>query len=55
MNADIDPTFRSNWLVGNYQPTVGHYSVAEGYVSAVVPILPGMDAAGAIRYTAYST
>jgi outer membrane receptor protein involved in Fe transport len=55
MNADVPLEFRSNWQVGNYQPTFGHYSVAEGYVSAVVPIMPGMDAAGAIRYTAYST
>ncbi len=32
--------------------TKGHYSVAEGYVEAVVPIMKGMDASGAIRYTA---
>lgn len=55
INGSVDPQYRSGWLYGNYLVNVGHYSVAEGYLSTVVPLMQGWDVNGAIRYTAYST
>jgi iron complex outermembrane recepter protein len=46
---------RSGWFVGNFLPTFGKYSVTEGYVEAVVPIIEGLDFNGAVRVTDYST
>jgi iron complex outermembrane receptor protein len=55
INGFVEPQYQSGWLFGNYLVNRGHYSVGEGYVEAVVPLLPGMDFNGAYRYTAYST
>lgn len=55
INGNVPTEFQSGWQVGNYLVTKGHYTVAEGYLEAVVPVLKGMDATGAIRYTDYST
>ena len=52
---------RSDWMVGNYLPNFGKYSVTEGYLETVVPIVSGAAMAeslefnGAIRATDYST
>jgi len=51
----------SDWMVGNYLPNFGKYSVTEGYIETVVPLLSGAAMAeslefnGAIRATDYST
>lgn len=55
INGFVEKQFQSGWQVGNYLVTQGHYSVAEGYLETVVPVMKGMDVNGAIRYTAYST
>ncbi len=47
--------YTNGWLFGNYLVNQGHYSVAEGYVETVVPIMQGLDVNGAFRYAAYST
>ncbi|WP_253716849.1 TonB-dependent receptor [Sphingomonas sp. AP4-R1] len=43
------------WRYGNFIPVFGHYSVTEGYVETIVPIIKGMDFQGAVRVTDYST
>ena len=55
INGFVEPQYQSGWLFGNYLVNKGHYSVAEGYLETVIPLLPGMDFNGAYRYTAYST
>ena len=55
VNGYVPPQYQSGWKYGNYLATVGHYSVGEGYVETVVPLLPGLDFNGAGRYTHYST
>ncbi|HEX3755644.1 MAG TPA: TonB-dependent receptor, partial [Rhizomicrobium sp.] len=47
--------YTNGWLFGNYLVNHGHYSVGEGYVETVVPVMQGMDVNGAFRYAAYST
>jgi outer membrane receptor protein involved in Fe transport len=55
INGFVPPQYTSGWLFGNYLVNTGHYSVAEGYLETVVPLMQGLDINGAIRYTAYST
>ncbi len=51
----------NDWFVGNYRPNIGKYSVTEGYVETVVPILrdaamaDSLEFNGAVRATDYST
>ena len=55
INGFVPAQYQSGWLFGNYKVNKGHYSVAEGYVETVVPLLKNFDFNGAFRYTAYST
>ena len=61
VNGFVPSQYNSGWLFGNYLVNKGHYSVGEGYVETVVPLLKGLpfvqelDFNGAYRYTAYST
>jgi outer membrane receptor protein involved in Fe transport len=55
VSGDVDPQYSSGWKYGNYKPTVGHYTVAEGYIETLIPLLKGLDFNGAGRYTSYST
>jgi outer membrane receptor protein involved in Fe transport len=55
INGFVEPQYNSGWLFGNYLVNKGHYSVAEGYLETVVPLMQGLDFNGAYRYTAYST
>ena len=55
INGFVPPQYNSGWLFGNYLVNKGHYSVAEGYLETVVPLMQGLDFNGAYRYTAYST
>jgi len=49
------------WLIGNYVPVVGKYSVTEGFVETVVPLAreqvwaETLDLNAAVRATSYST
>lgn len=43
------------WIYGNYLPTTGAYTVKEGFVETIIPIIKGMDLNGAARLTDYST
>lgn len=43
------------WIYGNYLPTTGEYTVKEGFVETIIPIIRGMDLNGAVRLTDYST
>ena len=61
VNGFVPTQYNSGWLFGNYLVNKGHYSVGEGYVETVVPLLKdvplvqSLDFNGAYRYTAYST
>lgn len=61
VNGFVPSQYNSGWLFGNYLVNRGHYSVGEGYLETVVPLLKDMplvqslDFNGAYRYTAYST
>jgi iron complex outermembrane recepter protein len=50
-----DPTYGNYWKYGNYVATHGSYTVAEGYVETLIPLLKGLNFNGAARYTDYST
>ncbi|WP_161966041.1 TonB-dependent receptor domain-containing protein [Steroidobacter cummioxidans] len=56
--SDLDQA--SAFFAGNYKATIGEYTVNEGFVETVVPLLkdvPGADTLdfnGAVRYTDYS-
>jgi iron complex outermembrane receptor protein len=53
--VQYDPTFGNYWKYGNYVATHGSYTVAEGYVETLIPLLKGLNFNGAARYTSYST
>jgi outer membrane receptor protein involved in Fe transport len=53
--AQYDPTFGNYWKYGNYVATHGSYTVAEGYIETLIPLLTGLNFNGAARYTNYST
>jgi len=61
VNGFVPTQYQSGWLFGNYLVNRGHYSVGEGYLETVVPLLKdvplvqSLDFNGAYRYTAYST
>ena len=50
-----DPTYGNYWKYGNYVATHGSYTVAEGYIETLIPLLQGLNFNGAARYTNYST
>jgi outer membrane receptor protein involved in Fe transport len=50
-----DPTYGNYWKYGNYVATHGSYTVAEGYVETLIPLMKGLNFNGAARYTSYST
>ena len=53
--VQYDPTYGNYWKYGNYVATHGSYTVAEGYVETLIPLLKGLNFNGAARYTDYST
>jgi iron complex outermembrane receptor protein len=53
--AEYDPTNGNYWKYGNYVATHGSYTVAEGYMETLIPLLKGLDFNGAARFTDYST
>ncbi len=59
MDGQVDPIYSvitlPHWKYGNYTVTAGDYSVKEGFVETVIPVLKGLDFNGAARYTDYST
>ncbi|MFC3594609.1 TonB-dependent receptor plug domain-containing protein [Novosphingobium piscinae] len=64
VNGQVDQLFRplvangvttGTWIYGNYLPTIGAYTVKEGYVETIVPLASGLDFNGAARLTDYST
>jgi iron complex outermembrane recepter protein len=64
VSGSVDALFRpvvangvtsGTWIYGNYLPTTGSYTVKEGFVETIIPIVKGMDFNGAARLTDYST
>ena len=59
LDGQVDPIYQvltlPHWKFGNYMVTKGDYSVKEGFVETVIPVLEGLDFNGAARYTNYST
>lgn len=55
LSGEVAPEYRTGWAVGNFLPSFGSYSVFEGYLEALVPIVEGLDLNGAVRGTDYST
>jgi len=51
----VEDQYQSGWFTGNYLPSFGDYSVTEGYLELLVPVLDSLDLNGAIRATDYST
>lgn len=51
----VEDRYQSGWFTGNYLPSFGSYSVTEGYLELLVPVLETLDLNGAIRATDYST
>ena len=64
VSGTVDPLFLpdrdaqnnvvASWLYGNFLPNTGQYSVKEGYIETVIPIIRGIDFNGAFRVTDYS-
>lgn len=55
VSGAVETQYQTGWFVGNFLPTTGSYSVTEGYVELLVPIIQGLDLNGAVRGTDYST
>jgi iron complex outermembrane receptor protein len=64
VTGSVDPLFRpivaggvttGTWIYGNYLPTFGAYTVKEGFVETIIPVIKGLDLNGAARLTDYST
>ncbi|MBA4353154.1 MAG: hypothetical protein C0409_00540 [Novosphingobium sp.] len=64
VTGSVDDLFRprvangvttGTWIYGNYLPTIGAYTVKEGFIETIIPIMDGMDVNGAARVTDYST
>lgn len=51
----VGSTIVPTWRYGNFIPLFGHYSVTEGYVEAIVPVIKHMDFQGDLRVTDYTT
>ena len=51
----VEDRYQSGWFTGNYLPSFGNYSVTEGYLELLVPVLDSLDLNGTIRATDYST
>lgn len=51
----VEERYQSGWFTGNFLPSFGSYSVTEGYLELLVPIIDNLDVNGAIRGTDYST
>ncbi|MBB5733489.1 outer membrane receptor protein involved in Fe transport [Altererythrobacter atlanticus] len=51
----VEDRYQSGWFTGNFLPSFGDYSVTEGYLELLVPVLDTLDINGAIRGTDYST
>ncbi len=50
----VAPEFQNGWIVGNFLPTFGDYTVKEIYVETLVPLPVGLEFNGAVRATDYS-
>ncbi|KRB82725.1 hypothetical protein ASE00_11875 [Sphingomonas sp. Root710] len=62
INGSNDPAATTNsYFAANYKPTIGSYTVTEGFLSAVVPLLKdsslgkSLNLEGAVRLADYST
>lgn len=55
VSGSVPTEYQTGWFVGNFLPSFGSYSVTEGYVEVVVPVIKGLDLNGAVRGTDYST
>lgn len=51
----VEDRYQAGWFTGNYLPSFGKYSVTEGYLELLVPVLDSLDLNGAVRGTDYST
>ncbi|MDY6948812.1 MAG: TonB-dependent receptor, partial [Pseudomonadota bacterium] len=51
----VEPQYREGWIVGNFLPTFGDYTVKELYVETLVPLPFHLEFNGAARGTDYST
>ncbi len=51
----VAPEYQENWIVGNFLPTFGDYTVREVYLETLVPLPFHLEFNGAARGTDYST
>lgn len=54
ISGTVAPGSETGWIAGNYLATNGSYTVTEGYVETLVPLLAGFEFNGAARLTSYS-
>ncbi|MCZ8132805.1 MAG: TonB-dependent receptor [Steroidobacteraceae bacterium] len=50
----VESQFQNGWIVGNFLPTFGDYTVKEAYVETLVPLPARLEFNGAVRATDYS-
>lgn len=54
ISGTVSPGGNSGWVVGNYEPTFGSYTVTEAYLETLFTLPLGLELSGAARYTSYS-
>jgi outer membrane receptor protein involved in Fe transport len=54
ISGKVDEQYQTGWIVGNFLPTNGDYTVTEGYLETLVPLPLGFEFNGAVRATNYS-
>ena len=55
ISGEVDPQYQEGWIVGNFLPTFGNYTVREVYLETLVPLPFNLEFNGAARGTDYST
>jgi outer membrane receptor protein involved in Fe transport len=50
----VEQQYQNGWIVGNFLPTFGEYTVKEAYVETLVPLPANLEFNGAVRATDYS-
>lgn len=54
ISGAVETQYQNGWIVGNFLPTFGEYTVKEAYIETLVPLLAGLEFNGAVRSTDYS-
>lgn len=55
ISGHVAPEYQEGWIVGNFLPTFGDYTVREAYLETLIPLPFHLEFNGAARGTDYST